>query len=247
MIEQSARADLHRCPPCTPRSVLACRRWPVGAIAIAFAALALAALTGAPTLIAVDRAVHDAALDVRSAALTGFFQVATELGGGIVTAVAAMVAATVVWRRCPALALLVLFTTVSRPLLTIVLKAMVDRPRPDLDPLDAASGASFPSGHALAAIAFWGLVPPVVGVLTSSRRAWWASVALSAAVVATVGASRVYLGVHWLTDVVGSILVGMLLLVAVELLLERLHQPPATIGSTTTVCSPSRHGARMLS
>jgi undecaprenyl-diphosphatase len=164
------------------------------------------------------------AFEVRSAPLTSSFRVVTELGGAMVTTVVAMVTAAVVWRRCQALALLVLITVLGRSVLSFGLKAVVDRPRPDLEPLATVSSASFPSGHVLAAVALWGLLPPVVGVLTSNRRVWWASVALSAIIVASVSASRIYLGVHWLTDVVGSLLVGLLLLWVIEVVLERLHR-----------------------
>jgi undecaprenyl-diphosphatase len=79
--------------------------------------------------------------------------------------------------------------------------------------LVAASGDSFPSGHVLAATVVWGCVPLVAlawGVARGLVRMLWA---VAAVFVVVVACSRVYLGVHWLTDVVGGALLGALLLV----------------------------------
>src|SRR3546814_12738646 len=115
-----------------------------------------------------------------------------------------------VWHECRPLAWTLLAATAARPLLEWTLKELVDRPRPNIDRLVAGNGPSFPSGHVMAAIAIWGLLPPVVALLTGRRSAWWWSVAISATVIVSVAFSRVYLGVHWLSDVVGALLPGAL-------------------------------------
>lgn len=129
-----------------------------------------------------------------------------------------------VWHQCRALAWTLLAATAARPLLEWAIKELVDRPRPDLDRLVPGNGPSFPSGHVMAAVAIWGLLPPVVALLTGRRSAWWWSVGISATVITAVAFSRVYLGVHWLTDVIGALLLGALYLLAVEALLEWHHR-----------------------
>jgi len=76
----------------------------------------------------------------------------------------------------------------------------------------------------VAAIAIWGLLPPVVALLSGRRRVWWWSVIVSASVIAAVEFSRVYFSVRWLTDVVGALLLGALYLLAVEWLLAWHHR-----------------------
>ena len=115
------------------------------------------------------------------------------------------------WRRCRAVGVVVLVAMLARPLLEFTLKDVVGRDRPDLERLVNGIGHSFPSGHVMAAVALWGLVPLVVTLYTRDRRIWWASVVASATLIVAIGASRTYLGVHWFSDVVGGLIVGRLL------------------------------------
>jgi undecaprenyl-diphosphatase len=67
---------------------------------------------------------------------------------------------------------------------------------------------SFPSGHTLSAVVFYGGVALVVWSLFG-RRAGLATVGVAAIIALAVGVSRIYLGYHFLTDVVGAILAGI--------------------------------------
>ncbi|MEV8293062.1 phosphatase PAP2 family protein [Streptomyces rochei] len=112
-------------------------------------------------------------------------------------------------------------------LLQQLLKAAVDRARPVWpDPVDSAHFAAFPSGHAMTATFVCGLLVWLVhhyGAADGVRRA-----ALAAAVVsvAGVGVTRVWLGVHWATDVLGGWLLGALV-VALAALVHRRRRPGA--------------------
>jgi membrane-associated phospholipid phosphatase len=92
-------------------------------------------------------------------------------------------------------------------LLTETIKHLVDRVRPDLNPVAATLGPSFPSGHSSTAAAFWAAAALVVGRWCGRRgRAVLAGFAVGIAV--GVAASRVLLDVHWLTDVIGGLALG---------------------------------------
>lgn len=107
------------------------------------------------------------------------------------------------WRAAPYLA------TVGVGVVAVnnALKAIVDRPRPDIAQLVGWSGASFPSGHTAAAAACWLAIALVV---TRRAPSMTRRLALCAAlaVAGVVGASRILLGVHWFTDVLGGLAVG---------------------------------------
>ncbi|OKH98579.1 hypothetical protein A6A06_28635 [Streptomyces sp. CB02923] len=96
-----------------------------------------------------------------------------------------------------------------------VLKALVGRHRPVWpDPVDSAHYAAFPSGHAMTAAVVGGLALWLLRLYGARRRWRWAAAALVAGSVAGVGFTRVYLGVHWATDVLGGWLLGAALVAA---------------------------------
>lgn len=95
--------------------------------------------------------------------------------------------------------------------LNAVLKLLVQRPRPDeAIRLVAETGFSFPSGHSMAAMAFFGLIVWLVWHYESDRRQRLLLCAAFALVIASVGFSRIYLGVHYASDVVGGFCASMI-------------------------------------
>lgn len=224
-IMTATTGSLHRHPPLTPAGVLLRGPWAAPLVAAAFLALAvLAALGTGASLHGVDEPVTRELMELRSGWLDRLVKTISALGGVTVVVAVAGLLLLLVWHQCRALAWALLAATAARPLLEWAVKELVDRPRPDIGRLVAGNGPSFPSGHVMAAVAIWGLLPPVVALLTGRRSAWWWSVALSGTVITAVAFSRVYLGVHWLTDVVGALLLGALYLLAVEWLLEWHHR-----------------------
>ena len=109
---------------------------------------------------------------------------------------------------------LVLITVLSSPI-SSGLKLIVGRPRPTVDLVAvfrAEPGNSFPSGHAFFAIAFCGLL--TYFALTRLQRRGLRMLTLSgfAAIIIWIGVSRVYLGAHWPSDVIGGYICGTLFL-----------------------------------
>lgn len=137
-------------------------------------------------------------------------EVVTWIGSGAVLWCVAIAACAWAWRRgARKLAAFLAATSGGGFFLSTVIKVLVDRPRPVVDhPVADAFGRSFPSGHALGStvvlgavlLAFLPLVP---------RAARRLAVTGTAALVLAIGASRLLLGVHFVTDVVAGHVLGL--------------------------------------
>ncbi|MSQ11592.1 MAG: phosphatase PAP2 family protein [Dehalococcoidia bacterium] len=90
---------------------------------------------------------------------------------------------------------------------TQALKEVIGRERPDQ--LVHPGNDSFPSGHVVHSVVFFGLLAAFLLPLMPWRPARWALIALYAGTVAATGLSRVFLGHHWPSDVLGGVLLGI--------------------------------------
>jgi undecaprenyl-diphosphatase len=105
------------------------------------------------------------------------------------------------------------------------LKAAVGRARPVFpDPVDSAHYAAFPSGHAMTATVVCGLLLWLLHRRGVGRAVWYTALALAGICVLGVGLTRVWLGVHWPTDVLGGWLLGALV-VALAVRVHRARRP----------------------
>ena len=99
-------------------------------------------------------------------------------------------------------------------LLDTIAKAIVHRARPTADivhVVQQVSGYSFPSGHVVFYVSFFGFLMFLAYTLLKQRVVWRSALLFALAFfVATVGVSRIYLGAHWFSDVLGAYLLGSL-------------------------------------
>jgi undecaprenyl-diphosphatase len=153
-------------------------------------------------------------LDHRTAWLTGFFRVTTWLGSSAVT-VPVLAGAAVLLARArhswrPVVSIVVVYG--AAVLAYALAKLAVQRHRPPAaDWLTTAGGWSYPSGHAAQAMAAWGILALLL--VRNTRGGGRVALVGSAVVVPlVVAASRVYLGVHWLTDVLGGLALSLAIL-----------------------------------
>lgn len=115
-------------------------------------------------------------------------------------------------------------------LINQALKFIIQRPRPDGFRLASVSGFSFPSGHSMVAMAFFGLLAWFVWKYEKDRRQRTLLLAAFGVVIVMVGVSRIYLGVHYASDVVAGFCLSLIWLalytrIAVPLFLEDGEDP----------------------
>jgi membrane-associated phospholipid phosphatase len=144
--------------------------------------------------------------------IAAFANVAGDVPAAALTTLAVAGAVALVGRRWEAG--LVILTLVPRVLRDIVAE-VVSRPRPAADLVhvsDKASGHSFPSGHVVGAVVFFGLLFVLAGVVIPHRGLRFLFRLFCAFMIVATGPARVYVGVHWPSDVLGGYLFGALAL-----------------------------------
>jgi membrane-associated phospholipid phosphatase len=202
----------------------------------AFIDLAESIHSNNPTVRNFDTFAHEWAISKRGPAATTFFEVMSQIGGPIsLIAMLAVVSVILLISKRYSWFFYLAVTAGGEGLLNLALKQYFARARPDVaEMLRQAQGYSFPSGHAMGSTVVFGALSYLV-VQTASNWRWKSAViALTCTLIAAVAFSRVYLGVHWMTDIAAGVTVGALWLttttVGYETLrrIRRLRAPAAT-------------------
>jgi undecaprenyl-diphosphatase len=161
-------------------------------------------------LVVVDQMVANGLHRLATPAATTLFLVVTDFGSLVLVALGVVVAALWAWRRrwlelgawCVALG--------GGEALNLVLKQVFARPRPVFaQPLLVARDFSFPSGHAMMSLIGYGMLAYFAVLLTRSWRLRTAAIGGATLLVLLIGFSRLYLGVHYLSDVIAGYAAGM--------------------------------------
>jgi undecaprenyl-diphosphatase len=165
-----------------------------------------------PTVQRIDSTVYEWFGSRRTRATSTLFVTITTMGGPVpMSALVATVLAVLIARRRFRWAAYLGITTGGGALLNQLLKSHFVRQRPDLEgAVLGASGYSFPSGHAMSATIILGALAYLAA---RSIRAWKsksAALAALATLALAIGVSRLYLGVHWTSDVGAGFAAGLL-------------------------------------
>lgn len=146
-------------------------------------------------------------------------------------------------------ALIIACNAIAAQLLNVILKLSIQRPRPTLfDEITRPETFSFPSGHSLSAMAVFGGIAAVLVTLYPRRRT---PIVIAAAVlIAGIGFSRIYLGVHWPLDVLAGFAAGVPILAATVHLLHtknalQLNEHEQNSSSESSNADSAHHQQRL--
>lgn len=174
----------------------------------------------------IDSSVHAWASETRSGGSTSFFTTMTLIGTPVGLAamgviVAAYLAFTGHWRWGAYL----LLTAGIGGLLNLWLKATFARARPELaEALRGAHGYSFPSGHAMGSTIFFGALSYIAFRYFKSWHSRAVAVAFTTSMIVAIATSRIYLGVHWISDIAGGISAGVVWLATTTVAYETFRR-----------------------
>ncbi|MFA5994070.1 MAG: phosphatase PAP2 family protein [Parcubacteria group bacterium] len=195
--------------------------WTIGLLVLFFALTGNVLLTGPLTV--ADEQIMQWVMSVRNSVLTDVFLFFTFMGSMSVIVYFGIVVLLVLSLFKQGRSMQFLFVSVvGAELLNRTLKIAIGRMRPDaMLSLTSSDGYAFPSGHAAAATTFYGALLFIIWPWCQNR--WQKNLAafLVGMMIFLVGLSRIYLGVHWATDVVGGWLFGIMILLITLMLHKR--------------------------
>jgi len=157
----------------------------------------------------IDDTIHVALQPWRIEPMVSTFLWITNLGSSPSVVAAVVIATGFLWSQGRLQFVIPLWVTCLGALATTTIgKLLIERHRPEITLDVSAAGWSFPSGHATVAMAVYGFIAYAIartlpGVPERFEVTYW-----TAAMIGLIGFSRIFLGVHYLTDVIGGFLVG---------------------------------------
>ena len=212
----------------------------------ALAALAVAAM--AVTILATrigqfpgDLLILEAVQGLRSAVLDPVMLAATCLGFEPQTVLVVGIVSIGLWATGLRRAAVFAFATLLGNVVGYWLKVVVSRPRPPSElayPGLVQNDFGFPSGHALHAALFYGFLAFIVWRCSSNRLWRWVGVTGLVAFAMLTGLSRIYLGAHWPSDVIGGFLIGLVLLLPLAKAYVSAPALPGGINDSSSPCPP---------
>lgn len=148
----------------------------------------------------------------------------TMLGSSVVVVVVVAVASAFLWVSRHHYSVLLLWVAMlGGAVLNYTLKAVFARPRPELWERMHAGSPSFPSGHAMTAVVVYGTLAYLVARLESGRGMRRLTFAVAGLLIATIGSTRLYLGVHYPSDVIAGYMAALSWATACALGIEALQ------------------------
>lgn len=196
------------------RNVAASRDFLLPGLALAvlgtIAALLTDAVLDGDGLTTFDRPIWQWMVDHRTGALTVAAKVLTQIGSTLVAGLVAVAAAVWLWmRHRRGDAVLVAVVAAGSAVIIWLTKNVVGRQRPPQEyRLVVETNESFPSGHALGAAAIYGVIAVLIVASERSVRTKVLTAVAALTFIVLVGLTRLYLGVHWATDVLAGWISG---------------------------------------
>lgn len=177
------------------------------------------------TLASYDTAITDYVISHRSPYLTQYFKFVTDVGD--VTGYLIVLGLFVLlswrflksWKYVLQSAVVLALATLSN----MALKRFIDRARPGIEHMVSVETLSYPSGHAMSAMAFFGFLIYLIFKLRMPKILKYALIFLFAFLIVSIGISRIYLGVHFPSDIAGGFIAGFIWVVFCVLIFDLIQ------------------------
>lgn len=172
----------------------------------------------------IDKIAYNILVEqLRTPTMTTFMKTITKLSNTnfmIIITIILTILFTFKWQR-KNIAILIPCSLTFITLFNQTLKIIFQRARPNSFQLITATGYSFPSGHAMASMAFYGLLIYIIYHLTKNKYLKNILILINCIIILLVGISRVYLGVHYLSDVIAGYSISIIYLLILTKILKK--------------------------
>lgn len=170
-----------------------------------------------------DNTIYDYLRRMISEDMTDFMVFITSFGSGVTLFLISIVGLCVFWRnqrysfysKMAALNLVIVY------ILNELFKMIFHRERPDILRLVEVGGFSFPSGHTMVSMSFYGFIAYLLYIHSKSRWKYFI-ILLFSVLISMIGISRIYLGVHYASDVLAGFTAGLAWLAIFVVLVDRI-------------------------
>ena len=139
--------------------------------------------------------------------ITPIAKVITQMGGAI--ALISITIALLLFLKNKKIGIAIAINLIVSTVLNLVLKHIVQRPRPTEYRMISETGYSFPSGHSMVSMAFYGLLIYLIYKQVENIKLKWGLIIALSIVIVTIGISRIYLGVHYTSDVLAGFTISV--------------------------------------
>jgi len=177
------------------------------------------------SLTVFDQNITDYVISYRSSALTNYFIFATHVGdiyGYLVVLVSSVLLSLLVFKRWKYVAQITIVLALSA-VSNMILKRFIDRARPGIEHLVSVETLSYPSGHAMSAMAFYGFIIYLFYRFKMNLFLKATIMLLLFLLILSIGISRIYLGVHYPSDIAGGFIAGFIWVVFCVILFDLIE------------------------
>ena len=154
-----------------------------------------------------DNQIYNLLSKIISNPLTVFLKIITTIGSAYVIIPVCIVSVIYFWKKKESKYIAVNLITIFFS--NQLLKRIIERPRPEGFRIVEEAGFSFPSGHSMVSMAFYGFFIYLIYKKVKNKHIKWVSISLICILILLIGVSRIYLGVHYASDVFGGFVLSI--------------------------------------
>lgn len=163
--------------------------------------------------IELDHNIYKLVISMKSENITSILKAITNLGDTI--CIISIVLLCFIFFKNKIYPKIITINIIVTVLINQLLKHLIQRPRPNFMHLVEERGFSFPSGHSMAAFSFYGLFIYFIYISNMNKKIKIILISILSILIFIIGLSRVYLGVHYITDVIAGFIISLIELIII--------------------------------